>query len=79
MITVKEIEAAIRALRPAERETLVKNLPMILPELSGDAEWERIIRDPRPRPKLSALGDKLDAQYRANPEAFAEIRESDFD
>ena len=78
MSTVKEIEAAILALPPMEREKLVEDLPAILPELNGDAEWARIINDPRPRPALTALGDEIAAQLKTNPERFPEIRDSDF-
>ena len=62
MSTVAEIEAAIKALSPSERERLVEDLPSILPELNGDARWERIISDGRPRPALTALGDEIAAQ-----------------
>jgi len=79
MSTVKEIEAAIRALPPKERQKLVNELPSILPELNGDAEWERIIANPRPRPALTAVGDKIEAQLKANPERFPEIQNGDFD
>ena len=79
MSTVKEIEAAIRALPPKDREQLVDDLPSILPELNGDTEWERIIADPRPRPALTALGDQIEAQFKTNPERFPEIQDSDFD
>ena len=79
MSTVQEIEAAIRGLPPQERETLVRDLPAILPELNSDAHWDRIINDPRPRPALTALADEIEAQLKANPECFAEIRDSDFD
>ena len=79
MSTAKEIEAAILALPPKEREKLVEDLPAILPELDGDAEWSRIINDPRPRRALSALGDEIEAQLKANPERFSEIKDSDFD
>ena len=58
MSTVQEIEAAIRNLSAAEREELISDLPKLLPELDGDAAWERLIRDARPRPALSALLDK---------------------
>jgi len=77
--TVQEIEAAIRALPAKEREKLVRDLPSILPELNGDAEWERIIRDSRRRPALSALGDEIEAQFKADPNAYSEIKETDFD
>jgi hypothetical protein len=58
---------------------LIEDLPSILPELSGDAEWERIIADPRPRLALTKLGDEVEAQIKANPENFPKIREEDFD
>ena len=56
MSTVAEIEAAIQALPPGERERLADHLPAILPELNGDAHWQRIIADERPRHALTALG-----------------------
>src|SRR5450432_1888649 len=59
MSTVAEIEAAIKTLPPAERERLADDLPSILPELNGDAKWQRIINDTRPRPALTALGDEI--------------------
>jgi hypothetical protein len=79
MSTVQEIEAAIRALPQKERRKLVKDLPSILSELDGDAQWQRIIADPRPRPALSKLGDKVEAQLKAKPEHFPEIQDEDFD
>jgi hypothetical protein len=79
MSTVTEIEAAIRALTPAERERLVDHLPAILPELNGDAHWRRIISDPRPRPALTALGDEIAAQLKSSPGAFSAVKDSDFD
>src|SRR5688572_33070554 len=65
--TAKEIEVAIQALSPAEREKLVDDLPSILPELRGEAAWQHILRDPRPRPALTGLGDKIAAEMKANP------------
>ena len=79
MSTVAEIEAAIKALPPAERERLAEDLPSILPELNGDLKWQRIANDPRPRPALTALGDEIEAQFKANPDQFPEIRDGDFD
>jgi hypothetical protein len=78
MSTVAEIEAAIQALPPADRERLADDLPSILPELNGDAKWQRIAADPRPRPALTALGDEVAAQLKANPAAFGKIRDGDF-
>ena len=74
MSTVAEIEAAIKALPPAERERLAEDLPSILPELHGDLVWRRIIDDARPRPALSSLGDQIEA----DPNRFPEIEDSDF-
>ena len=78
MSTVQEIEAAIRSLAPAQREELVKNLPGLLPELDGDAAWERIARDSRPRPGFTALLNEVQAEYRRDPQVFPETKESDF-
>ncbi len=78
MSTVQEIEAAIRSLAPAQREELVKDLPGLLPELDGDAVWERITRDSRPRPGFTALLNEVQADYQRDPKVFPEITESDF-
>jgi hypothetical protein len=78
MSTVAEIEAAIQALPPAERERLADDLPSLLPELNGDAKWQRLITDERPRPALTALGDEIAAQLKASPAAFREVRDGDF-
>ncbi len=78
MSTVQEIEAAIVALPPREREKLVEDLPDILPELNGDAVWERIIANPNPRPALTAPGNEIEAQPKAGPNCFSKIKESDF-
>ena len=79
MSTVAEIEAAIRALPPGERERLDAELPSILPELKGGLVWERIINDPRPRPALSAMGDEIAAKFNGDPAAFSEIQDADFE
>jgi len=52
MITVAQIEDAIKALPQSERERLAKDLP----ELRGELIWQRIINDERSRPALSAAG-----------------------
>ena len=64
MSTVAEIEEAIKALPPGERERLAENLPSILPELRGDLVWQRLIQDERARPALSALGDQIETSFR---------------
>lgn len=79
MSTAHEIEAAIRALSATERKKLVRDLPVLLPELDGDEAWKRIIDDPAPSPALSAFADAIDAEHQRNPDAFPEIKDSDFD
>jgi hypothetical protein len=77
--TLQEIETAIRNLPPGDRQKLVADLPWLLPEMDGDAAWEGIIRDSRPRPALSALLDEADAGHRRDPSAFPETVDSEFD
>jgi hypothetical protein len=79
MSTLQEIEDAIRALPPEDRERLADNLPNILPELNGDSEWRRIINDPRPSQALSALADEIDAKMAVDPELFPIISDKDFE
>lgn len=79
MSTVAEIEDAIRALPPTERERLAQALPSILPELRGEIVWQRIIEDERPRPALSALGDEIEAAFKDQPDQFPEIEDIDFE
>jgi hypothetical protein len=78
MSTAREIEEAIRSLPPSERTKLLHDIPDLFPELSGDAEWERIIMDERPRPALTELLDKTEAEFRRNPDGFQELTERDF-
>ncbi|MFS8086329.1 MAG: hypothetical protein ACMG6H_11925, partial [Acidobacteriota bacterium] len=79
MSTVAEIEAAIKALPPSERERLAEDLPFILPELRGDLVWQRIMNDERPRTALSALGDQIETRFKTRPGQFPEIKDSDFE
>ena len=55
------------------------DLPKLLPELDGDAAWDHLIHDPRPRPALSALLDEAEAAYRRDPKAFPSTSEAEFD
>ena len=79
MTTVADIEAAIKALPPIERERLAEDLPSILPELRGDLVWQRIADDERPRPALSALGDEIEAEFEKDPGKFPPIQSTDFE
>jgi len=74
MSTVEQIEAAIRSLPAGERDRLVKNLPKLFPELDGDAAWDRIIHDDRPRPALSRLLDAV----ADNPAKYPETTDDEF-
>ena len=78
MSSLQEIESAIRDLSVKDRTQLIHDLPELLPELDGDNLWKLIASDPRPRPKLNALIDEVDAQYRRAPESFAVLRDADF-
>jgi len=78
MSTAREIEEAIRSLPPAERDRLLHNIPDLFPELGGDAEWERIIRDERSRPALTQMLDEIEDAFRCEPEKFPEVDERDF-
>jgi hypothetical protein len=77
--TIQEIKAAIQKLSPAQRKKLISELPRLLPELDGDAAWERIILDPRPRPALSTLLDDAEAAYGRDPASFPETSDSEVD
>ena len=78
MSTVEQIEAAIRSLPAGERDRLVKNLPKLFPELDGDAAWERIIQDARPRPALSCLLDEIETAVAEDPARFPETKDDEF-
>jgi hypothetical protein len=77
--TIQEIEAAIRSLSPEERGRLAEDLPALVPELDGDAKWERIVRDPQPRPALEKLLDEVEAEHEKHPGKFRETSEEEFD
>ncbi len=79
MSTAQQIEEAIRALDQSERDKLLQHLPQLFPELGGDANWEQIISDDRPRPSLSALLDNYEARLTAEPDSYPKVAENDFD
>jgi hypothetical protein len=77
MSTAREIEDAIRSLPGPERDKLLHKIPDLFPELSGDAQWERIIADERPRPVLTELLDKTETEFRREPGKFSELSDND--
>ena len=78
MSTAREIEEAIRTLPAAERDKLLQHIPTLFPEFAGDADWEQIIRDERPRPELSRLLDETEEQLRRDPNPLSRMKASDF-
>lgn len=79
MSTAQEIENAIRALSPSGRDKLLQHIPQIFPEFADDSEWERILRDERPRPALSEPLNRYEADLSAHPEKFPKVAEGDFE
>ena len=79
MSTAKQIEEAIRSLEKTERAKLLQHLPQLFPELTGDAEWERVIHDDQPRPSFSTLVDSYEARLSTDPDSYPKVAESDFD
>jgi len=76
--SAREIEHAIRSLPASERNKLLHHIADLFPELSGDAEWECIITDERPRPALAELLDKMEAEFQRDRDAFPELTGRDF-
>jgi hypothetical protein len=66
-----------RSLPAPERDKLLQYIPDLFPELGGDAKWERIVADERPRPALTELLDKTEAEFRRHPDGFPELTERD--
>jgi hypothetical protein len=79
MDKVQEIEAAIRNLSPVERSALIADLPSLLPELDGDAVWESIVGDGRPRAALSSLLNDIQSAFREDPHRFPEMKDEDLE
>jgi hypothetical protein len=52
MSTVAKELIAIMDTLPEDKAGEVVDFARFLPEQAGDREWERILSDPRPRPKL---------------------------
>jgi hypothetical protein len=77
--SLQEIELAISGLSSEDQAKLVQDLPTLISGQEGELAWQRILHDPTPSPALSSLGDTMDAEYHRNPEAFPEIKDSDFE
>jgi hypothetical protein len=57
-----EIEEAIAQLPPKARRQLAQDIPALCPGAFPADGWDAILRDPSPRPALTSLLDKLDAE-----------------
>jgi hypothetical protein len=79
MSTAQEIEEAIRSLSATERGKLLHDLPIIFPELGGDAEWDRIIQGDKPRRALTKLINETEADYGNDAGKFPPMTSQDFD
>ena len=75
MRTLAEIEKAISRLPAEVQRQLIKDIPTLCPSAFPAAGWDAILQDDTPRPALSALLDKLDAEYAQSPECFATVNE----
>jgi hypothetical protein len=79
MSTAQEIENAIRSLPPAERDKLLGHLHQLFPEIAGDADWECIAKDDRPRPALTEMLSQYEAELARDSHAFPKVADGDFD
>ena len=75
MKSLQEIEEAIVKLPAKARRQLVQDIPGLCPgEFPADG-WDAILRDATPRPALTSLLDKLDAEHQQTPESFLTLND----
>ena len=75
MKSLQEIEEAIAKLPTKARRQLVQDIPALCPDEFPADGWDAILRDPTPRPALTSLLDKLDAEYQQKPESFLTLND----
>jgi hypothetical protein len=75
MRTLLEIEEAISRLPSEEQSQLVKDIPALCRSAFPATGWDAILQDDSPRPALTSLLDRLDAEYAQAPESFATVNE----
>jgi hypothetical protein len=68
--SLQEIEEAIVKLPAKARRQLVQDIPALCPTEFPAEGWDAILNDAAPRPALSSLLDKLDAEHSESPENF---------
>lgn len=69
------IEEAIAKLPSESRRQLVQDIPALCPDAFPADGWDAILNDAAPRPKLTSLLDKLDAEYAQKPENFLTLND----
>ena len=75
MKSLQEIEEAIARLPSDARRQLVQDMPALCPDAFSADGWEAILRDHTPRPALTSLLDKLDAEHQHKSENFLTLNE----
>ena len=75
MKSLQEIEEAIAKLPAKARRQLLKDIPALCPDEFPADGWDAILRDPTPRPALTSLLDKLDAEYHQKPDNFLTLND----
>jgi hypothetical protein len=75
MKSLLEIEKAIARLPSKARRQLVQDIPALCPDAFPADGWDAILNDASPRPALSSLLDKLDAEYQKKPESFLTLND----
>ena len=75
MKSLLEIEEAITKLPPKSRHQLVQDIPALCPDAFPADGWDAILNDAAPRPVLTSLLNKLDAEYTQKPESFLTLND----
>ena len=70
-----EIEEAIAKLPSESRRQLVQDIPALCPDAFPADGWDAILNDTAPRPALTSLLDKLDAEYAKKPESYLTLND----
>jgi hypothetical protein len=76
MQTLQDIEVAIARLPAEEQRRLIADIPALCPQVFPTDGWNAILHDEAPRPALTSLLDRLDADYGRAPERFAVVDEA---
>lgn len=75
MKSLWEIEEAIAKLPKESQQQLLRDMPALCPAVFPADGWDAILADPAPRPALSSLLDRLETEYRQQPEKFIAVND----